>query len=230
MIRSLPEFLSIASGMRSYLEAKGTPFDENGFPVLNKSSFLNEWPDVFVDYSHRNGELVRDKSKTVLCFFRDDVANYRRFERVFDDLPTYREYMGVVETDITVTADMDPEWQACIMCANALFMAVLAVNGVRVIPSTRCGAASTSAFLGSVPHDVLWVSSSLGCAPLTNDADTRYLEKILRLRPSKLALYGKRDPAAEDQLSRMGVNWRAYSDVHSLYKKRASSSGGHGKS
>ena len=45
--------------------------------------------------------------------------------------------------DATVTQDMDLEWQEEMMLLNQLFMAVLAVNDVRVVANLRTGSRET---------------------------------------------------------------------------------------
>lgn len=44
-----------------------------------------------------------------------------------------KKFMGVIGSDLTVTSDTDLEWQEAIMLVNQLYMAVLAVNNVKVV-------------------------------------------------------------------------------------------------
>lgn len=218
MIGNLGDLLIVTAGLSSYLRGEGVRFSPSGFPVLPRESFLEEWPDRFIDYQHRNGRLVEDGSKTVICFFSPDERIFPRIEKVLDELPEYRGYMAIAEPDLTLTKDMDVEYQSLLMLLNALFMGVQAVNGNKVVPNMRSGIRETVRLFSCIPSDVLWVSSSLGCESLLEASDTEYLEKAMYVRPSKLALYGKRDIIAEEQLSVMGINWRRYPDVHASYR------------
>lgn len=220
MIRNLDDLMKTAEGLSSRLGDAGVQFDSQGFPLLPRESYLDEWPERFIDYGHRNGSVVQDKSRTVICFFSPDSRLFPRLEKVFEELPKYQGFMAVAGLDLTVTQDMDFEYQSYLMLVNALFMGTLAVNGAKVVPNLRSGDRATAKLLSYVPADVLWVSSSLGCHPLKSPSDTVFLEKALHVRPSKLALYGKSDVLAEEQLSRVGIDWRRYPDTHTQYRAR----------
>lgn len=217
MICGLNDLMGTVADLSLYLRGRGVRFERRGFPLLSRDSFLDEWPEQFVDYQHRNGAIVRDKRKTVICFYSPDDRLFPRLEKVLSDLPKYRGFIAVSGLDLTLTQDMDVEYQAYLMLVNALFMGVLAANGNKVVPNMRCGVRGTVELLSYVPTGVLWVSSSLGCQSLASPSETEFLEKALYVRPSKLALYGKRDAIVEDQLSKMGIDWRRYYDTHAAY-------------
>lgn len=217
MINSLPDFISIAEKYLNYLSDK-INFSEDGFPVFEKEMFLAREPDLIIPFYHRNNKIVLDKKKTVVCFFDSDINLYRRLENVFDDIEEYKKYMGVIGLDITVTDDMDSEWQNLIMLVNQLFLAVLACNGVKIIMNARIGSPQTVENLKTVPKDVIWATSFLGCDKLKSEYDFSFISKVLRILPSKLLIYGKHDKTAENQLSNMGILYRVYTDMHRLTK------------
>ena len=121
--------------------------------------------------------------------------------------------MGVIGADVTVTSDMDLEWQAEIMLLNQLFTATLAVNGIKVIANLRCGGVESEAFLSSIPQGVMCASGFLGCQKVPSVSDLGYLAKVVRVLPSKLILYGKSDCVAERQLTENGISWRRYPHI-----------------
>jgi hypothetical protein len=188
-------------------------------PLIPKEKYLDQWPVNVVTYSERNSRLVISKANTALCFYTRDHALYPRLEKVNQELQVYRAYQGVIGLDITVTADMDLEWQKETMLLNQLFTAVLAYNDIKVIANTRCGNLNTLEYLDCIPHGVMCASSTLGCTKNQNPADYTYLQKILRLQPSKLLLYGKRDTVIEDQLERLGITYRRFNDVHTQHRE-----------
>lgn len=217
MIASLLDIVLTVDGMTTYLQDRGIRFDEKGFPLLDPEMFLDEWPADMVPFKHRNAPFVVNPSDTLLCFFAADADLYPRIDRVLNDLPEYRRFKGVVMMDATVTQDMDLEWQEEMMLLNQLFMAVLAVNDVRVVANLRTGSRETFKHLDAIPQNVMWAAGFLGCAPLQGDEDSFFLEKVLRVRPSKLILYGRQDKTAEEQLDRFGINWRRYGHVRERY-------------
>lgn len=219
-IDSLLRFFQIADEYSAYLEGAGVSLNNDGFPLLDSPRFLDEWPDQVVTFKYRTSSLVEDESRTALCFFAPDQQIYPRLAKVFDELEEYRKYLGIVMIDTTITRDMDEEWQAATMLLNQLFMAVLAVNGIKVMANLRSGSPGTEAHLRSVPEGVMWASGRLGCKRLEGEADFDYLAKVLSVSPSKLLLYGPPDKNAEAQLEVMGVDYRRYPDVHAQYDAR----------
>lgn len=117
--------------------------------------------------------------------------------------------------DITITRDMDFEMQEMIMLANQLFVATLVVNNIKIIFNTRNGTLNTLNCFKHVPRHVMCASGFLGC---DNSSDifssSPYVNKILRLMPSKLLIYGKHDYIVDQQLESLGINYRYYSDFH----------------
>lgn len=218
MISNLHEIITLANEYSKYLERAGVGFDERGFPVLLKSAFLDEWPDQMVAYGHRHARYVKNASKTVLCFYGSDVENYRRLERVMKDLPEYGQYLGVVASDVSVIRGMEAEWEDFIMLVNQLFMAILAVNGIKIVVNLRSGSKRSEQNFSNIPSGVMCSSGTLGCDGLSSPADFDYASKILRVRPSKLLIYGKQDRLMEEQLNTLGVNFRRYDDAHRVYK------------
>lgn len=223
MIGNLDQLRIWAEEQAHYLRQRGVAFDNEGFPLLPEECFLSDWPEYIVDFYHRNGTLVVNREKALICHFRDDRTIYRRLEHVHEDIDIYRGFMGVCASDVTVTRDMDIEWQAFSMLVNQLFMAVLAVNGIKVVPSTRCGDEQSTRHLSSIPKGMLWISSTLGCDNLRHASDLEYVSKIMRIRPRGIMLYGKRDPILEAQLDTVGVAYRNYGDVHDAYKTTVTS-------
>jgi hypothetical protein len=218
MINNLSQLVEIAKKYVHYLENKGVLFSSDGFPVLPREAYLDEWPSDVVTYENRGACYIKDKSKTLLCFYCSDVSIYRRFEKVFDDLPEYQKYLGVVSTDISVIRGMEKEWEDLLMLLNQLFMAILAVNGVKVVLNTRSGSEDSLKNFSHIPKGVMCASGTLGCENLTTYTDYSYLQKILFLQPSKLILYGKSDRVAEAQLATMGIDFKRYDDVHRVYR------------
>lgn len=220
MNRSIAAFESLIDRYADYLGEEGVRFSPQGFPILQPRMYLDEWPALMVPYRDRKARFVHDPSHTVLCLFTSDARIYPRLEKVLDDVPEYRRYMGAVGSDLTVTSDMDLEWQRAIMLLNQLHMAVLAVNGVKIVQNLRCGSPDTIACLGCVPPGVMCASSTLGCANTESELDLFFAEKLFATRPGKLLLYGKHDPVMEHQADVTGVPCRVYPDVHTLYKQQ----------
>lgn len=197
-------------------------FDSDGWPIFCKNHFLSEWPEDMVTYDNRNSALILPKQTTLLCHFAGDRQNYRRFHKLEHDIPIYQEYLGVAFPDITVTRDMDIEMQELILLAIQLFAAVLAINNIKLVFNTRCGSTATLRSFRNIPRGIMCASSFLGCSSTSDmHATAEYINKILRLMPSHLVIYGKQDLSVNTQLDILGINYRYYEDFHRRSKRRA---------
>jgi hypothetical protein len=116
---------------------------------------------------------------------------------------------------------MDVELQKAIILANQLFIAILAVNGVKIVLNTRNGNKDTLSCFRYIPHGVICASGFLGCKKSKDywEAAT-YTDKVLGLVPEKLIIYGKQDPLITEQLNVVGIPYRYYEDFHTMSKKR----------
>lgn len=220
-INNLADLLNTINDLYMLLNGK-IDFDAEGWPVFQESHFLSEWPDDMVTYANRKNKLIVVRNKTLLCHFASDSQNYRRYTKVIDDIAEYQKYLGTVFPDITITKDMDIEFQELVLLANQLYAAVLAVNDIKLVANTRCGSKLTQKYLRHIPRNVIWASGFLGCNNTSNSSETaEYINKILSLIPKKLIIYGKQDLAVNYQLDIMGINYRYYEDFHRRCKKEA---------
>ena len=147
-----------------------------------------------------------------------DAPLYVRLEKVFDELPDFKRFQGVIGLDITVTEDMDLEWQNAIMLLNQLYSAILGCNGIKIVLNARTGSSQTIHNFSCIPKNIVCATSFLGCRHLKNNTDFGFISKMLYLMPSKLMIYGKHDRIAENQLDTMGINYRVYPDFHRISK------------
>ena len=119
-----------------YLNDKNISFDKDGLPIFTAEMFLREWPDLVIPFAQRKNKMVVNRKRTVLCFFDKDQHLYPRLSKLLGEIDEYKLYMGVIGMDITFTDDMDEEWQRALVLLNQLFLAVLAVNGVKILLKT----------------------------------------------------------------------------------------------
>ena len=218
MTDTLTDILALIDRYSLYLEKCGVDFDDQGFPVMRREWYLDDWPDLVVTYRERRSKLVTVPGNTVLCFYCADKHIYPRWKHVLDELDEYRPFMGVIGSDVTVTKDMDSEWQQATILLNQLFNAVLAVNGIKLVQNLRIGLPSTLSCLFSVPEGVMAASGTLGCS-LTAEGDFSYAVKLHTLKPSGVILYGRQDGIMAKQLSAACIPHRWYKDTHALYKQ-----------
>lgn len=218
-ISNLQDIFRVTDHLYQYLDNKDIQINDNGFPILRQDMFLDEWPDQVIPFAQRKNRLVRNPKRTLLCLYDRDQRLYPRLGRLLDEIDEYRNYMGVTGLDITITNDMDEEWQRAICLLNQLFLAVLAVNGIKVVLNTRTAALDASVVFESCPPNIMAASGFLGCSSISEVIDYHYIEKILTILPGKLILYGRQDKIVEEQLSVLDIEYRVYIDFHRLCKE-----------
>lgn len=217
MVKNFLDLVKIADEYNVYLKSKGMKFKTDGFPIFERSMFLNQIPELILPYDFRNSCLVKDSQKVLLCFYCADSRIYPRLEKIHKEILEYKKYAGVVAADVTVSSDMDKEWQDFIMLLNQLFMGVLAVNGVKVVANLRTGSFDSQKNFSGVPQNVMWAAGFLGCTK-DNPYDMRFISSVVEQKPSMLFIYGKKDDAAVEKLNWMGVKYRICPDYHRMRK------------
>ncbi len=220
-MENLYDFFCVADEYTEYLKGKGFRFSPKGCPLFSQDMFLKETPEIMVPVGQRKNRRVVDKKKTVLVFFCADELIYRRLDKLLAEVDIYKEYMGVVEPDITVTKDMDLEWQFATMLLNQLAMAVLAINGVKVILNTRVGTERTFELLENLPKGVMIASGFLGGTSKYKKYDYMYIAKILRLMPKKVLIYGSCSKKTLEKLDMVGIDYKIYPDFRKMCKEVA---------
>ncbi len=220
MINSIQNLLDVVNLYYQILDDR-IDFDSDGWPIFEKKHFLTEWPSDVVTFDNRNSRLVKHpKDEVLLCHFAGDKQNYRRLEKVQYDIEIYRMYMGVVIPDVTVTREMDIEFQELIIQVNQLYAAVVASQGIKIVFNTRIGYGSSDRSFCRIPRNIMCASGFLGCKSNARSANM-YVNKILGLVPDKLIIYGKCDPLVNAQLDVLGISYRYYDDFHRRSKRRA---------
>lgn len=202
--------------LATYLSGKGCEFNDEGFPILDAAWFATSRPTFMTTYRDRRAPFVVDSSATLLCFYCADQLIYPRFDKLVQEMGIYKTFLGVVGPDLTVTPDMDPEWQREIILANRLFEAVLGINGVKIVHNLRIGSRETLDCLRSVPVNIPCATGTLGCKESSPIDAELFCEKLFMLRPSVVYIYGKRDVLMEKQLDITGVPYVLFRDAHTM--------------
>ncbi|MBO4787990.1 MAG: DUF4417 domain-containing protein [Lachnospiraceae bacterium] len=220
-MNSLLDVFMLTDKLVTYLKKKGFAFTSEGYPVFAKEMFLNEIPDLIVPVQQRKNRRVRNKKKTVISFFCGDEYIYRRLAKILDEIDEYKEYMGVIGSDITVTQDMDLEWQRAIILLNQLVMAVFAANGIKIVLNTRMGSRETKDMFRYMPKGIMIASGFRGGDRECSNNDFGYVAKVLSFLPSKLLIYGRCHKSVLKRLDTLGIEYVLYKDFRDLCREVA---------
>lgn len=218
-MKNISSLLKLLDAYYDYLKKQKFEFDDRGFPIFKNEMFLKEYPEMVVPYNQRNNCRVRNPKNTVICTFCKDYMIYSRLEKILEDIGEYKKFKGVIVSDLTVTKDMDLECQNLIMLLNQMYGAILATNNVPIIMNARNGNLETLINFDSIPNNVMYATSFLGCKN-EKEYSVEFITKILKIRSSKLIIYGKEDKIANEKLDKFGIDYRYYSDFHSLCRKQ----------
>ena len=220
-MNSLMDFLMLIDKFTKYLQEKGFPFSEEGYPLFEKQMFLTEEPDLIVPVNQRKNRRVINKKKTLIAFYCGDKLIYRRIVKLPEEIEEYQPYMGVIGCDITVTKDMDIEWQRAIILLNQLVMAIFATNGIKIVLNTRMGSKETRDMFKYFPKGVMIASGFRGGTRKHIRNNFEYTSKVLYFLPNKLLIYGKCHNSVLRGLSQLGIECIVYSDFRELCKEVA---------
>ncbi len=210
--------LNLAIKLETWLKDHGCKFASDGFPLIPDDCYCEDEPEYIAPWHHRS---YYPKEKTSICFCMPDDLLYPRFAEIFQNIEELRKYHSVCWMDISVSKNMNRETQRFNMLMNALYAAVLAYSGIKVIPSIRCGDEATICFLEKYKSAPLMFLGIHGCSRATDLAG--YDEYITRcefiiLYPKRLLLYGKPQKKEIEVLDDIGFSYRIYDDFRKLYK------------
>lgn len=208
----------VAEVLKKWLSEHGCCFDVNGFPILPENCYESLEPNYLAPWHHRN---FYPKANTSICFCIPDERIYPRFEKVFDEIKELKKYQSICSMDLSVSKNMNREMQNFNMLLNSFYTAVLAYSDIKIIPSLRCGDASTIRFLINHKKAPLWL---LGIHGNSRNCDVAaYDEYILRseflfLRPKEVLLYGNPSKREKNILDDIEMPYRVYEDFRKFYK------------
>ncbi len=209
----------IASQLREWLVSKNVSFDDKGFPIIPKSAYVKVKPKYIAPWHHRKSYYAKITS---ICFYMPDNYIYPRFEKVFDEITELKEYHSVCGIDLSVSKKMNRNIQRFIIYLNALYNAVLAYSGIKIIPSLRFGDETTSIYLMNYKDSNIFVTGIHGCSKyMALSSYDEYLFRIMMiiLNPKKVLLYGKLGKQERNILKNTRINYEEYEDFRRLYKK-----------
>ena len=214
--------IEIVECYTAYLLERGVKFKRNGFPVFRQEWVIDNKPLMIAPFSKRI-YYHQDKKNISLCFFEKDEHLYPRLNKVFEEINIFRNYHSVCMMDISISPLMLDEVQQINLLINLLYICVLAVNGIKIIPSFRTASFETIKLLReSVGSSQYWVMGAVGTQRIRNNSFYEYLfrEKCLLIMPKQLLIYGKPNKATISTLNNYGINTKnVYEDFRNLSYK-----------
>ena len=203
----------------AYLKDKGVEFYDNGYPKFNSDWFIKEKPKVIAPFNKRQ-YYRQDKHDISICYFEKDEHLYPRLDKVFKEIEILKEYHSVCMMDISISPLMLDEVQRMNLLLNLLFICVIAVNGIKIIPSFRTGNFDTLTLLvNSVGHSKYWVMGSVGTQQVRSNSFFEYLfrTKCMFVEPANLLCYGRPNKQTCKCLDEYGIEYKPfYKDFRDL--------------
>jgi hypothetical protein len=201
-----------------YLTENNVKFTDDGFPLLKEEWFINNKPKIIAPFNKR--QYYRQNKKDIsICYFGKDEHLYPRLEKIFDEISILKEYHSACMMDISVSPLMHDEVQRMNLLLNLLFVCVVAVNGIKIIPSFRTGSLETlNLLMKSVGKSKYWVMAAVGTQRVRKNAFFEYLfrTKCLLIIPEHLLVYGRPNVSTSLCLNDYGIKYEVYKDFRSL--------------
>ena len=203
----------------AYLKENGVEFYENGFPKFKPDWIITTRPKVIAPFNKRQ-YYWQNKRDISICYFGKDEHLYPILDKVFSETIILKEYHSVCMMDISISPLMLDEVQRMNMLLNLLFICIIAVNGIKIIPSFRTGNFETLQLLvKSVGYSKYWVMGAVGTQQITKNA---YYENLFRCKcmmvlPEELLIYGKPNKSTISCLNQYGIRFEPiYKDFRNL--------------
>lgn len=78
----------------------------NGRPCLPEKMIYDNVPKYIETYQFRNEISLKDRSKTLICFYSDDKRLWRRLITFDEDCKIFSKYAGIVGMDLSPSVNM----------------------------------------------------------------------------------------------------------------------------
>ena len=203
----------------AYLKEKGVEFYDNGYPKFKPNWIITTKPKVIAPFNKRQ-YYWQNKHDISICYFGKDEHLYPRLDKVFEEIEILKDYHSVCMMDISISPLMLDEVQRMNLLLNLLFICVVAVNGIKIIPSIRTGSPETLELLvKSVGHSDYWVMGIIGTQQIRNNAFYEYLfrTKCMFIMPRHLLCYGQPNKQTINCLEEYGIECKPlYKDFRDL--------------
>lgn len=195
-----------------YLKSKGVQFTEDGFPIIKNEWLATDKPESMIPFSKKNH--ATSPSKTAIVFYSHDSLLYPRLFSIKSDINDLRKFHSVVSMDISVSFRMPFEVQIFNMLINFIYIAILGSNGIKIIPSLRCGEERTIPILMNFGHPSFWALGAVGCQKNPKDpyAESIFASKSIVLDVKSILSYGKLNKKNKAAIESLGIEIKEYDD------------------
>lgn len=202
----------------AYLKEHNVKFFDDGFPKFKHEWFISDSPKVVAPFNKRQYYL-QNKRDISICYFEKDEHLYPRLDKIFKEIDILKEYHSVCMMDISISPLMLDEVQRMNLLLNLLFICIVAVNGIKIIPSFRTGDFETLVLLKrSVGNSRYWVMGAVGTQMNRSNSFYDYLfrTKCLFFMPEVLLSYGRPNKNTTQCLKEYGIEYIEYRDFRFL--------------
>lgn len=210
--------IEIVESYTLYLKERNVKFFDDGFPKFKTEWFVSDLPSIIAPFNKRQYYLQKKKEISI-CYFSKDEHLYPRLEKVFKEIDLLSDYHSVCMMDISMSPLMLDEVQRINLLLNLLFTCVIAVNGIKIIPSFRTGNFETVKLLArSIGKSKYWVMGSIGTQQFTNNPYYEFLfrTKCMFIMPKTIMSYGRTNIKTALCLKDYGIKLTEYKDFRSL--------------
>ena len=186
-------------------------------PVIKPQDAL---PEKLILFSKTLG--CKDYNQWV-CFYEDDAAFERIWNRPERYLPILSKFQGVITPDFSLYRDMPLVMQQWNIYRGRAIGHWLQENGIRVIPNIRWGDERTydSACLGIQKNSIISVGSH-GCIKLAEERRQfeRGLEFVVnKLQPKIMIVYGSTPASVFEKYRNTGIITKQFDSEIDLTRK-----------
>ena len=203
--------INLALELHDYLEKHGMEFTEEGYPIFKEDMLLKQVPEGVCPICQTY--YVKNKKGYLLVSFSNDKNIYKKLLTLFKDIEWYKQFLGFGGFDLSPRINWDIHLQKFNLLLSKLADAVLAVNGVKIMPNFRAGCLKTFNIYDIYPQNTWFAVGALGCGKGRIKINEMYLRtKLILTNPDMLIYYGKLKPEYIRILEEYGVTYKVFTD------------------
>lgn len=179
----------------------------NGRPCLPEKMIYDNVPKYIETYQFRNEIPLKDRSKTLICFYSDDKRLWRRLITFDEDCKIFSKYAGIVGMDLSPSVNMLKPRQLQSILINSIYNCLIAIRGIKVAISARLGDLSTNVIIDEYSKNKTLIFGNLGCkGNFLNYSYIQFSERIKNENPNNVCIYGSLSAKDIKNLEKFGFD------------------------
>lgn len=179
----------------------------NGRPCISEDMIYENVPTYIETYQFRNEIPLKDRNKSLICFYSDDKRLWRRLMTIDEDCKIFAKYAGIVGMDLSPSVNMLRPRQLQSILINSIYNCLVSINGIKIAINARIGDLSTNNIINDFCKNKTLVFGNLGCkGKFLTYSYFQFIVRIKIEKPKNICIYGTLSKKDIHKLEKLGLN------------------------